>query len=114
VTWGELEEGAWRITGLSIVTMWRVPGSGGSQVAEVEIELTRASDAQINISAVSGGASATSTTASGRTHVVVKGQTLSGISTKYYGTPSRWREIAAANGIRDPRQLPVGKKLVLP
>lgn len=47
-------------------------------------------------------------------HVVKKGETLRKISQKEYGSPDYWQEIANANGIHDPRHLPVGKKLKLP
>ena len=47
-------------------------------------------------------------------HEVRTGDILGDISAKYYGTSSRWKEIAAANGISDPRKIKVGEKLVIP
>jgi len=50
------------------------------------------------------------------THVVRSGETLSGISKKYYGTTANWRAIldANANVVREPRDLRPGMKLVIP
>lgn len=48
------------------------------------------------------------------THTVKNGETLQSISRAEYGTADRWQDIALANGIRDPRHLPSGKRLKLP
>ncbi|WP_329144495.1 LysM peptidoglycan-binding domain-containing protein [Streptomyces sp. NBC_01456] len=48
------------------------------------------------------------------THLVVAGDTLAGLAWQAYGDPTRWRAIAAANGVDDPAQVPVGTVLVLP
>ncbi|MGV9385757.1 CIS tube protein [Nonomuraea sp. NPDC003707] len=47
-------------------------------------------------------------------HVTVAGDTLSGIAAAYLGDPGRWREIAGANRIDDPFDLPPGRSLVIP
>lgn len=47
-------------------------------------------------------------------HVVVRGDLLSDLSVRYYGTARRWRAIAEANGITDDRSLKVGQRLVIP
>lgn len=69
-------------------------------------------------SGTSGQTSNGSTTAlsssTRKTHKVVPGDTLSAIAIKYYGSHTRWREIASANKITDPRKLKVGQKLVIP
>jgi hypothetical protein len=49
-----------------------------------------------------------------KTFVVRSGDRLSGIAAAVYRDPSRWRDIARANGIRDPRVLPPGTLLKLP
>ena len=49
-----------------------------------------------------------------KSYVAQRGDTLSGIAYKAYRDPARWREIADANGIRDPRRLPAGRNLTLP
>lgn len=50
----------------------------------------------------------------GRTYVVKKGDTLSGISQRLLGSYKRYREIAALNGIRDPNRIQVGQTLRIP
>lgn len=42
------------------------------------------------------------------------GETLMDIAAREYGDPSRWREIAQLNGIRDPRKVPANMLLRLP
>jgi len=52
----------------------------------------------------------------GRTYVVKKGDTLSEISQRMYGTSTKWRKILSANKKRipDEKKLRVGTKLVIP
>ena len=45
---------------------------------------------------------------------VTEGDTLWSIASKEYGDPERWREIATANGISNPRTLRAGRELVVP
>jgi nucleoid-associated protein YgaU len=53
---------------------------------------------------------------SGRTHVVVAGDTLMKISKQYYGTATRWTEIFVANPdvLKDEKSLIIGKTLRIP
>jgi tetratricopeptide (TPR) repeat protein len=53
---------------------------------------------------------------SGRTHTVAKGDTLSSISQRMYGTAGRWKEIYEANRqeLQSPARLPIGQRLVIP
>ena len=48
-----------------------------------------------------------------KTYVVKAGDTLIEIAMRVYGDSSKWRLIAQKNGIKDPRKLPAGKKLVI-
>jgi len=52
----------------------------------------------------------------GRTYVVQKGDTLYGLSRKFYNDPSKWKKIWEANKTRIPNKdkLPVGTKLIIP
>ena len=52
--------------------------------------------------------------AAGGGYTVVRGDTLSGIARRYYGNPSAWKRIAAANPGIDPNNLKVGQVLLLP
>lgn len=47
-------------------------------------------------------------------HTIVDGDRLSDISRKYTGRTNNWEEIAAVNGITDPRFLRIGDTLVIP
>jgi 5'-nucleotidase len=51
-----------------------------------------------------------------RIHIVQKGDTLSSISVKYYGSARQWRKIVAANrsNLPDPNHLVPGSKLIIP
>ena len=51
-----------------------------------------------------------------RIHIVQKGDTLSSISAKYYGSARQWRKIVAANrdNLPDPNRLTPGSKLLIP
>ncbi|MFI5641262.1 LysM peptidoglycan-binding domain-containing protein [Streptomyces goshikiensis] len=55
--------------------------------------------------AVSGSASV---------HVVVRGDTLSGLAATYLGDPALWRQIADANRVVDPLDLAPNTRLVIP
>jgi nucleoid-associated protein YgaU len=58
----------------------------------------------------------TSRVARARTYVVRAGDTLSGISRKFYGTPDQWRKIYQANRdiLKGGNALRVGQRLVIP
>jgi nucleoid-associated protein YgaU len=47
-------------------------------------------------------------------YVVRAGETLSSVSAAIFRDPSRWREIAVANGITDPRRIEPGTVLTVP
>lgn len=47
-------------------------------------------------------------------HLVIPGDTLSGLAGAYLGDPSLWRVIAEANDIDDPFDLPPGTSLTIP
>ena len=51
-----------------------------------------------------------------RIHIVQKGDTLSSISAKYYGSARLWRKIVLANrnNLPDPNRLTPGSKLLIP
>ena len=47
-------------------------------------------------------------------HTVVHGDTLAGLAARFYQDPARWRPIALANGLDDPRALRAGQTLHVP
>jgi hypothetical protein len=59
-------------------------------------------------------ASTKSTSGWPKTYVVKSGDTLSKIAAHFYGSSSKWHQIANANNIRDPQKLTVGAKLRIP
>lgn len=63
-----------------------------------------------------GNVTGKSTTGWPKTYIVKKGDTLQKIAAmkKFYGDASKWKKIADANGIRDPRNLKVGRPLRIP
>jgi LysM repeat protein len=56
------------------------------------------------------------TSANRRTHTIAKGENLTIISRKYYGTPNRWKDILNANSrvMKNERDLQVGRVLEIP
>jgi hypothetical protein len=48
------------------------------------------------------------------TRVVRRGDSLNSLAAELYGDPGAWRRIARANGIANPRTLPVGGRLAIP
>ncbi len=55
-----------------------------------------------------------SAAASSNRYEVRRGDTLWSIAMNVYGDGKRWRDIATANGIGDPKGLAVGQVLVIP
>jgi hypothetical protein len=47
-------------------------------------------------------------------HVVQRGETLSGIADQYYDRSGEWRQLAEANNVEDPRRMAVGMFLRIP
>jgi hypothetical protein len=49
-----------------------------------------------------------------KVHIVVEGETLSGIAGRIYEDPAMWRPIAIVNEIDNPRELTAGQSLSIP
>jgi nucleoid-associated protein YgaU len=47
-------------------------------------------------------------------HNMSQGETLSGLAAAHLGDPALWRDIARANNIDDPFNVPAGRQLVIP
>lgn len=84
--------------------------SGGSGYTKTTSEVYEPSTGRSTHSSSGSGGS------SGRTYVVKKGDTLSEISQKVYGTSTKWKKILSANKKRipDEKKLRVGTRLVIP
>jgi LysM repeat protein len=63
---------------------------------------------------VAVGAGRSPVTGSSSVHITLQGETLSGLAAAYLGDSGRWREIAKANDVDDPFDLPPGTALVIP
>ena len=50
----------------------------------------------------------------GRIYVVKRGDTLWDLAVRFYGSGLKWRRIADANGVKNPRLLQIGKRLRIP
>lgn len=130
---GYFDSWTWRCTSLSIHTVQAHPSTSKITSATVDMEFTQKRDVADFTGPVTGGATANSNAskknstsntkkkstksktstkkAATKVYVVKKGDTLSGISYKLYGTTTRWREIADRNGIKNPRLLQIGTRL---
>lgn len=119
VAYGPSEAGWWRLTGCTMRSIFRSEANHDITHAEVTVEFTQADvSAPRNVGPLTGGAVAvgtkTGSSKGGTTTQIRKGETLTQVANRVYGTPSRWRDIAKANGITDPRKIPPGKTLKLP
>lgn len=77
--------------------------------ATLSVVFKEFADVRVQVSAVEARAADHT-----RTYVVRRGDTLSGIAASHYGDAGKWRGIAAANRITNPRTLQPGTPLVLP
>lgn len=119
VTYGPYESGIWRITNLSIRSIQRTSESNNQfTLAELTITFTEVVDPKVGTGPVSGGVkpapSKTTSAPKTRTYTVRKGDTLWGISIKYYGTGTKWRKIADANKIKNVNSIKPGQVLKIP
>lgn len=124
----------WRITNLTMNTQEAGPKNVVTR-ATATVELTEVSDLKNKPGPIAGGKQPVSTTtapkptgatttisgatapkpvAQVRTHTVKSGETLSSISNTFYGTPTRWKALADANGICNPDLIQVGQRLKIP
>jgi nucleoid-associated protein YgaU len=69
-----------------------------------------------DFSDVEGGSSSTAPPASGRTHTVAKGDTLSKLAKQYYGNANQWKRIYEANKdvIKNPDLIYPGQTFRIP
>lgn len=86
--------------------------SGGSESTARKVEPDRKAD----FSKVRGGSGSTAERVGEQTYTVVKGDNLSAISKKFYGTANRWQEIFEANRdqLDDPDLIHPGQTLRIP
>lgn len=114
---GEPLSSAWTLTGLSHRVLRRRHGDNAITRARASIDLTQTSPMYPTQTAspTTVRAAAAPTKAVARRHIVRTGDTVWTIARDHYaGDANAWKRIAEANNLRDLRNLPVGKVLVLP
>jgi hypothetical protein len=106
----------WRLTGFTQTTVARQYGTNKPTRALCSLTFQKASDAVVAVGPVSGGAKKKGDDDKKRPrfHTWQKGDTLVKVAVRYYGEAAVWRKIADANNIRDPKNIRVGRRLVLP
>lgn len=112
-SYGGLEVGWWRISGLSIASEARQEGTNAVTRATVDVSLLE--DSQLVLRPGQTSTTATGGTGAGwRTYTWRKGDTLFRVAKRLLGRGNRWREIAKANKIAHPKKIKVGRVLRIP
>ena len=119
------EAGAWLMTSYSA----NITHRNASQIptrAEVSFVFSRIMDEKAFFGPIKGRSTSikvtparapkkkTNTSATLAVYVVKKGDTLWDLARKYYGNPYKWTRLADRNGVRNPRLLQIGKRLIIP
>ena len=107
--WGDLHSFPSVIASLSVAyTYFASNGTPLRATADLQLQQYQPSDAFTKQNPTSG------TPKPHRVHRVQPGETLDRISARYYGDSTRWRLLAAANGIEDPLAIRPGALLSVP
>lgn len=118
VRYGPNEAGLWRITDCNITSSQRHPTTNEITQAVASITMTAASDAAPAVGPINPPPPPPPPPSppAPRTYVVVKGDTLWGISLRYYGAGAKWPTIydANTNQIKDPHWIFPGQRFVIP
>lgn len=118
------EAGLWRVTELSFSSEERADADNEITRMTASFTLTEASDPAAAVGPVTGGATGGGGGGAGaappppaqQVHTVVGGDTLWGISARYYGDGTQWPRIFDANRdqIKDPHWIYPGQEFVIP
>jgi LysM repeat protein len=117
IDYGPSEGGWWLVSSISWETIDREGPRHAVTRANADVTFMRSNPITRNLSPTTGGVAPPPGAAAPNVppaHVVVAGDTLSGIAVKYYRDANKWREIADLNRITDPNLIVVGQTLRLP
>lgn len=124
VRYSSTEAGLWRITELSFSSEERADADNEITRMTASFTLTEASDPAPSVGPVTGGATGGGGGGAGaappapaqQVHTVVGGDTLWGISARYYGDGTQWPRVFDANRdkIEDPHWIFPGQEFVIP
>lgn len=107
--WGDLHSFPAVITSASLSFTY-FASNGTPLRAKIQLSLTQYKDA----ASFASQNPTSGTPRPHRVHRVQPGETLDRISARYYGDSTKWRQLAAANGIEDPLALRPGALLAVP
>lgn len=106
--YGGLEAGTWLIETLEIASKDRTELG---QVSRAEVAFTLITSNPTSKPGTGGGGGGSD---GWRIHIWKKGDTLYKLAKRYLGNGKRWREIAKANKIKNPKKIKVGTRLRIP
>lgn len=120
------EAGSWLLTSYSATVTQRDTIQRPTR-ADVSLVFSRIMDHKAFLGPIKGGSASlrpapppkpkpkkTNTSKNLATYTVKKGDTLWDLARKYYKNPYRWPSIADRNGVKNPRLLQIGTRLVIP
>jgi LysM repeat protein len=122
---GFTERGIWACDDLQFETIRRQHGTNLTTQATATFSFREwiSPPAVAKVGPASGGAvvppavpapAAATTKPAPQSYVVVRGDSLVKISTRFYGTPDRWRDLASANRVANPALIYPGQRLTIP
>lgn len=118
------EAGSWLLTDYTVTVTARDVYQRPTR-ADVSLTFSRIMDEKAFMGPIKGRSSSlkvippktkkkTNTKSNLGVYVVKKGDTLWALARRYYGNPYLWPKIADRNGVKNPRLLQIGKRLVIP
>lgn len=124
ISYTNLETGYFYITDFSYTVTARRPSDNEASRATVSITFAKAVTDTIKVGALKKPKKAKKKPKAKpkpkpkkkktRTYKMKKGDTLWTIARRYYGNSNKWKKLADANKIKNPRRIPIGKVIKIP
>lgn len=118
---GFTERGWWRLTGLKISPTARQHGTNHVTRANATFSFIEAVNFAASVGPLTGGAQAPAAIPAPSTgpavperYAISRGDTLQKVSSRFYGTPNRWQDIARASGIVNANLVYPGQVVTIP